>query len=96
MSGGGGHISAMIASLKANDRRKAKRTFGNFISPSRVKKNTLSFKKISEDHKNAIRRKVVIEQQREAGWVIYKVGLSILITLSIIGILVLVLKTIFT
>ncbi len=93
--GGEGHIAAMIASIKNNNRRKNKHTSFSTDNPNYKKGSPIKSRELTEEEKKVILEKIGIEKKREDKLRVYRLIISLGLTIVFIGCLIMIIKTVF-
>jgi hypothetical protein len=93
--GGEGSIAAMIASLKNNNRRKNKiKPFSNYKKEYK-KGKPISSKELTPQEKEKLLIQLKENRQKEKKLRVYKMGISLGLTVFVIGIIVFLIKIVF-
>lgn len=91
----GGSIAAMVASMKNNSRRKNKnKPFSNYKKEYK-KGQPISSKEMSDQEKNLLLKQLKKNREVQSKQQVYKLILSLLLTIIVISSLVFLIKLIF-
>lgn len=93
--GGEGHIAAMIASLKANNRRKKRGHFDRENLDTTKRGKPIESKELTPEARQALLEQIRIDKEIENKKRTYKLILSLVISIVIIGASILLIKITF-
>jgi hypothetical protein len=91
----GGSVAAMISSLKANDRRRIKRSIYDKNKNQLRKGNPINTKKLTTQGKEKLLLKLKENREVENKKIVYKLITSLCITIIVIGGIVFAIKITF-
>lgn len=91
----GGHISAMMATIKNNSQRKNKPSFIPRFEKKYTKGDAIHSKDLSPEDKVKLLAQLKVNRKREEKLRTYKLMISLGVTVIVIGIIVFTLKAVY-
>ena len=95
MTGGAGHIAAMIKSLKANDRRKTRTRFDRNNIVENKRGNALQSKEMSDEERARLYKQIRENKALESKLFKKKIAVSVIVTMVFIGVIIFLSKALF-